>query len=99
MSVTGRSRGAELLVYRAESQDPAPVQTITQALVDAAGVAVDSSGNGYYWTFATNAAGTFHLPLFLTIDNGILTIPSYVGKAAAMPATPMSSISAARHPA
>ncbi|MGB8907987.1 MAG: hypothetical protein WCC84_04510 [Candidatus Cybelea sp.] len=38
---------SELLVYRAGSQDPSPIQTITQGLVDVAGVAADSSGNVY----------------------------------------------------
>jgi hypothetical protein len=46
----GRS---ELLVYRAGSRDPSPIRTITQGLVDVAGVAVDSSGNVY----VANGAG------------------------------------------
>jgi hypothetical protein len=53
--VTNRTkRGvSELLVYRVGSQDPAPIQTITQGLVDVAGVAVDPSGNVY----VANGAG------------------------------------------
>ncbi|HZV76182.1 MAG TPA: hypothetical protein VFF63_00330 [Candidatus Babeliales bacterium] len=37
----------ELLVYRADTQDPSPIRTVTQGLVDVAGVAVDSSGDVY----------------------------------------------------
>ena len=38
---------SELLIYRAGSQNPSPIETITEGLVDVAGVAVDSSGNVY----------------------------------------------------
>jgi DNA-binding beta-propeller fold protein YncE len=44
---------SELLVYHAESQNPSPIQTITEGLVDVGGVAVDSSGNVY----VANGAG------------------------------------------
>jgi hypothetical protein len=44
---------SELLVYRAGSHDPSPMRTVTRGLVDATGVAVDSSGNVY----VANGAG------------------------------------------
>ncbi|MFY9665560.1 MAG: hypothetical protein WAL67_01230 [Candidatus Cybelea sp.] len=53
--VSNRTRHgtSQLLVYRAGSQDPSPMRTVTQDLVDATGVAVDSSGNVY----VANGAG------------------------------------------
>jgi DNA-binding beta-propeller fold protein YncE len=44
---------SELLVYRAGARHPRPIERLTQGLVDAAGVAVDSSGNVY----VANGAG------------------------------------------
>ena len=38
---------SELLVYTEGAQNPAPIRTITQNLVDVSGVATDSSGNVY----------------------------------------------------
>lgn len=38
---------SELLVYPAGTQNPAPVRTVKKNLVDAGGIAVDSSGNVY----------------------------------------------------
>jgi hypothetical protein len=36
----------------------------------------------YGWTFGGNVSGTFGLPLFLTVDNDILAVPSYHGRTA-----------------
>ena len=34
----------------------------------------------YAWSYSGDVSGTFSLPLFLTIDNDVLAIPSYHGK-------------------
>jgi hypothetical protein len=39
----------------------------------------------YIWSYSGNVSGTFGLPLFLTIDNDVLAIPSYHGKTAGAP--------------
>ena len=68
---------SELLVYRAGSQNPSPVQTIREGLVDVAGVAVDSAGNVY---IANGAGGNV-----LNLRPAVLRSSSPTPKASSTP--------------